>query len=79
MKLSARYFKVVEWSDEDTAYVGTAPGLMYGGCHGDEEQAVFAKLCEIVDEIIEDHLKTDDPLPPATAGRGRLDKLDKAA
>jgi hypothetical protein len=26
-------------------YVGTAPGLFYGGCHGLDEQAVFAELC----------------------------------
>ena len=41
MKASARYAKIVEWSAEDNCYVGSAPGLILGGCHGDDEQAVF--------------------------------------
>ena len=52
MKDSVRYAKVVEWSEEDRCYVGSAPGLVYGGCHGDDEQEVFAELCEIVEEAI---------------------------
>ena len=39
--------KIVEWSDEDQCFVGSCPGLFYGGCHGDDERAVFAELCEI--------------------------------
>ena len=35
MKETARYVKIVEWSDEDACYVGSSPGLFYGGCHGD--------------------------------------------
>ena len=50
MKESARYAKIVEWSEEDQCYVGSAPGLFYGGCHGDDEGAVFAELCQIVEE-----------------------------
>ena len=34
MKDSARYTKIVEWSDEDACYVGSAPGLILGGCQG---------------------------------------------
>jgi len=34
MKNSDRYLKIVEWSEEDQCYVGTCPGLFYGGCHG---------------------------------------------
>ena len=40
MKDSARYAKIVEWSEEDNCYVGSAPGLLYGGTHGDGEKAV---------------------------------------
>lgn len=36
MKDSARYVKVVEWSEEDGCYVGSCPGLLFGGCHGDD-------------------------------------------
>ena len=52
MKASARYVKIVEWSEEDNCYVGSAPGLILGGCHGDDERAVFTELCQIVEEAI---------------------------
>ncbi len=68
MKDSDRYAKIVEWSDEDQCYVGMAPGLMFGGCHGSDEKAVFAELCTIVDEIIDGHKRHGDPLPPSTSG-----------
>ena len=42
MKDSARYVKIVEWSVEDQCYVGSSPGLFYGGCHGD--QTVYAHM-----------------------------------
>ncbi|HVF39748.1 MAG TPA: hypothetical protein VM939_07600 [Gemmatimonadaceae bacterium] len=53
MKDSARYVKVVEWSDADSCYVGSAPGHIFGGCHGDDEKQVFDELCRLVDEAIE--------------------------
>jgi len=30
MKESERYMKIVEWSEEDQCFVGSAPGLIYG-------------------------------------------------
>lgn len=70
MTESARYIKIVEWSDDDGCFVGHCPGVIGRCCHGDDEQAVFAELCQIVDEWIE-ALKADGrPLPPATAGVG---------
>lgn len=30
MKDSARYAKIVEWSEEDNCYVGSCPGLIFG-------------------------------------------------
>lgn len=68
MKASARYAKIVEWSEEDQCYVGSAPGLMYGGCHGGDERQVFAELCQIVDEVIQLYHDDGKPLPPATSG-----------
>ena len=53
MNTSSRYVKIVEWSDEDQCYVGSCPGLFYGGCHGDNEQEVFSELCRIVEDTIE--------------------------
>ena len=64
MKESARYVKIVEWSDEDQCFVGSCPGLFYGGCHGEDEKAVFAELCEIVDETIALYKNDGKPLPP---------------
>ena len=34
MKDTARYAKVVEWSEEDQCFVGSCSGLIDGGCHG---------------------------------------------
>lgn len=76
MKEGARYLKIVEWSDEDGCFVGRAPGLILGGCHGDDEKSVFAELCDIVDEVIEDFRQDGRPLPPSTIGRIDYDKLD---
>lgn len=69
MKASARYAKIVEWSEEDNCYVGSAPGLLLGGCHGSDERAVFEELCQIVDEAIEIYLAQGRALPPPTSGR----------
>ncbi len=41
MKPGDRYLKIVKWSDEDDCYVGTCPGLMLGGVHGDDEVRVY--------------------------------------
>ncbi len=69
MKDSARYVKVVEWSDEDGCYVGSSPGLIYGGCHGDDEREVFNELCQIVEEAIQLYQQDGRPLPPPTTMR----------
>jgi predicted HicB family RNase H-like nuclease len=69
MKASDRYLKIVEWSDEDGCYVGTCPGLMLGGIHGDDEAKVYAELCQVAEEWIAIHEQDGAPLPPATAGR----------
>ncbi len=69
MNNSARYLKIIEWSEEDNCYVGSAPGLMYGGCHGQDEKEVFAELCQIVDEVIDLYLEDEKSLPPPTSGR----------
>ena len=79
MKDSARYVKLVEWSDEDECYVGSAPGLIYGGCHGPDEKAVFDELCGIVEEAIALYHKDHKPLPPPTAGRDYANTLQGVA
>jgi predicted RNase H-like HicB family nuclease len=79
MKDSAKYAKIVEWSEEDQCYVGSAPGLVLGGCHGDDEQQVFAELCQIVEEAIELYRQDHKPLPPATSGHDLANRLQNIA
>ena len=79
MRKSARYAKIVEWSDEDECFVGSAPGLVLGGCHGAREREVFAELCEIVDEAIALYEKDGKPLPPSTCGRDFANKMQDVA
>lgn len=79
MRESDRYVKIVEWSEEDQAYVGSAPGLIYGGCHGADERKVFDELCRIVDEAIELYRQEGKPLPPVTSGRDLANRIDRVA
>ena len=75
MKDSTRYVKIIEWSDEDQCFVGSCPGLFYGGCHGSDEKQVFAELCDIVEEVIDLYRYDEKPLPPATSGRDYANKM----
>ena len=79
MNESAKYAKIVEWSDEDQCYVDSAPGLIYGGCHGSDEVAVFEELCQVVEEAIALYHKDGKPLPPATSGRDFANKMQNVA
>jgi predicted RNase H-like HicB family nuclease len=79
MKESARYTKIVEWSDEDACYVGSSPGLFYGGCHDDDEQQVFAELCQILEETIDLYHQDGMLLPPPTSGRDFANKMQNVA
>ncbi len=78
MNPANRYVKIVEWSEEDQVYVGSAPGLISGGCHGSDERAVFDELCQIVDEAIALYRTDGKTLPPATAGRDLANTLQAA-
>ena len=79
MRDTDRYIKVVAWSDEDGCYIGSSPGLLLGGCHGDDEKAVFSELCTIVEETVALYKADGKALPPATAGSDVLEKLSSAA
>ena len=79
MNESKRYIKIMEWSEEDQCYIGTAPSLMYGGCHGQDEKAVFSELGEIVDEVVELYLHDEKPLPPPTTGYDCQEILENLA
>ena len=53
MKPADRYHRFVRWSAEDARYIGYCPDLYEGRiCHGGQEEAVYAELCEIFrDEV----------------------------
>ena len=79
MRESARYAKIVEWSVDDQCYVGSSPGLIYGGCHGANEREVFDELCTIVEEAIAVYKRDNRPLPPPTSGRDFANKMQDVA
>ncbi|GFO56016.1 hypothetical protein GMSM_30230 [Geomonas sp. Red276] len=64
-----KYLKIVEWSEEDGCYVGTCPGVIYGGVHGEDETQVYRELCDAVAEAIELYEADQKPLPPPTAAK----------
>ncbi len=66
MRKSARYAKIITRSGDDSCYVVTYPGLLCGGCNGDDEQRVFAESVVIVDETIALYRADGKPLPPPT-------------
>lgn len=68
MSEASKYVKIVEWSEEDQCFVGSCPGLIYGGCHGEDEQSVFAELCRIVEETIALYRAEGKTLPAPTSG-----------
>ena len=67
---AARYVKIVEWSDEDGAFVGQCPGVIGPCCHGPDEAEVYRELCQIVEEWIEICKKDGTPLPPPSRPHG---------
>ncbi len=66
---AARYTKIVEWSDEDGCFVGSAPPLIGECCHGKDEAKVYAALCRIVEEWIEILERDGSKLPEPLAGK----------
>ena len=79
MPKQVRYVKIVEWSEEDQCYVGSSPGLLYGGCHGTNEREVFDELCRIVEEAIALYKIDGKPLPPPTSGHDFANRMQHVA
>jgi hypothetical protein len=51
MKVSDRYHKWIEWSEEDAAYLGKCPDLITG-IHGEDPVRRYAELHEVVEDVI---------------------------
>ena len=63
------YLKIVEWSDEDQCYVGSAPPLVGRCCHAETEAKVLKQLSIIVEEVFALRIADGLPLPLASAGK----------
>lgn len=68
-RAARRYVKLVEWSEEDQCYLGSAPPLIGQSCHGPTERGVLAQLDQIVEEWIVTLLAEGKALPAGTANR----------
>ena len=75
MKPEQFYMKVVEWSEEDGCYIGSAPPLVGPCCHGDTEEAVYRQLAVIVPDVIETFKARGFKLPEASAGKEYSGKI----
>ena len=53
--------------------------MSFGGCHGDDERAMFAELCVIVEEMIDLYHADGKSLPPPTAGSDLMNRLQDVA
>lgn len=63
--LARDYLRVVEWSDKDRCYIGSAPPLIGRCCHGNSEASVLRQLKVIVEEWIRLRDAEGVVLPPA--------------
>ena len=76
MTESAKYIKIVEWSDEDECFIGYCPGIIGPCCHGTDEIEVYRQLCKIVEEWIEIFHRDNEALPPPTIGKNLAEFLN---
>jgi len=69
MKSEQAYMKVVEWSEEDGCYIGSAPPLVGPCCHGNTEEDVYRQLAVIVPDVIQTYKERGFKLPASSAGK----------
>jgi predicted HicB family RNase H-like nuclease len=62
-------FKVVEWSEEDRCFIGSAPPLIGPCCHGKKEEDVYRQLREIVGEWVDLYSEGGKTLPEPGSGK----------
>ena len=68
-RLSAQYPRLIEWSDEDGCFVGSAPPLVGQCCHGKTEADVATQLATIVADLVQDVLDGKMPAPKGDPGK----------
>jgi predicted HicB family RNase H-like nuclease len=74
-RLSACYPRVIEWSEEDHCYVGSAPPLVGQCCHGATEAKVAAQLAIIVADLVQDVIDGKMPEPEGQEGKSYSGKF----
>ena len=62
-KKAAHYPRLIEWSDEDACFIGSAPPLIGQCCHGDTEADVATQLSAIVLDLVTDGVAGKITLP----------------
>ncbi len=50
-----RYFRFIEWSDEDQVFIGRAPDLMGGGVHAETRSECEEALRLAMEDVGEDY------------------------
>ena len=63
------YIKIVEWSEKDGCFIGSAPPLIGQCCHGKDEGEVYGQLRKIVEEWVSLYNKEGKVLPGPSAGK----------
>lgn len=61
---SSRYSIVIEWSDEDDAYVVTLPEFPNCHTHGPTREEALKNAQEVIELLIEGKEEAGQPLPP---------------
>ncbi|MDQ2868778.1 MAG: type II toxin-antitoxin system HicB family antitoxin [Verrucomicrobiota bacterium] len=63
------YIRIVEWSEEDRCFIGSAPPLIGQCCHGKKEADVYRQLCAMVEEWVDLYNNEGKTLPKPSAGK----------
>jgi predicted RNase H-like HicB family nuclease len=79
MSKGDKYVKLVEWSEEDSCFIGSCPELFYGGCHGNDPKAVFAELCDLIEETVVLYENENRLLPEPMSGREFVNAMQRIA
>lgn len=68
-QMAAHYPRIIEWSDEDNLFIGSAPPLVGQCCHGETEEKVARQLAVIVEDLVEDVIDGKMPEPILPKGK----------
>lgn len=71
----ADYLKIVEWSEEDGCFIGSAPPLVGPSCHGQDATEVFREIFQIVEEHLKIREEDGLPVPAATLQKDHSGKF----